>query len=123
MTTRSPRSPPFGTFCWEPLNSTDPAKAAAFWAAVVRWTSGVFAPGIPTFDAASGPVADVSETREGAPSHWLGHVAVADLDAAMERVTRAEGTLLSPAIPVPGVGRMTVIRDPQGAVLSLFQAE
>ena len=56
----------------------------------------------------------------GAPPHWLGHVAVDDVDEAAGRAEAAGGTIVAPAMDIPEVGRMVVVADPQGAVLSLF---
>ena len=42
---------------------------------------------------------------------------------ARERVKRLGGSILMDAIVVPSVGTFAVVRDPQGATISLFQPE
>ena len=54
----------------------------------------------------------------GAPPNWLGHVAVADVDASARRVAELGGVVLGPVREIPTLGRFALIRDPQGAVLS-----
>src|SRR5207248_3467066 len=60
------------------------------------------------------------QAQGGAPPHWMGHVYVEDTDAAAERATSAGGTVLAGPMGIPDVGRFAAIRDPQGAVFSLF---
>jgi predicted enzyme related to lactoylglutathione lyase len=57
---------------------------------------------------------------EGAPSHWLAWIRIADVDAAAGRVTRNGGTLMGDLFDVPGVGRMVVARDPGGIHFGLI---
>ena len=45
---------------------------------------------------------------------------VDDVDAAIDRVEGAGGKVVAPAMDIPEVGRMAVIADPQGAIVSLF---
>ena len=49
-------------------------------------------------------------------------VVVADVDAAVSKVSDAGGEVLAPPYDVPGTGlRQAFVRDPQGAVLTLTQ--
>jgi predicted enzyme related to lactoylglutathione lyase len=45
------------------------------------------------------------------------------VDAALERAAARDGTVLYGPETVPDVGRVSVLRDPQGAVLGLFTPE
>jgi len=119
-----------GQFVWHELMTTDAAAAKAFYGAVVGWGAQA-APAPNTaytlFTAAGGtPVAglmDLPEAarRAGAPPHWIGHVAVAEVDAAAERARRLGGTVHLPPTDIPEVGRFTVVADPQGATIALFR--
>jgi predicted enzyme related to lactoylglutathione lyase len=53
----------------------------------------------------------------GTPAHWSTTFAVDDADAIAERAAELGGTVLAPPFDAPWV-RMTVIRDPQGAVFT-----
>ena len=54
---------------------------------------------------------------EGTPAHWSITFATDDADAAAERAASLGGTVLMPPFDAPWV-RMTVLRDPQGAVFT-----
>ena len=51
------------------------------------------------------------------PSHWSTTFAVADADATAKRAEELGGTVLAEPMDAPWV-RMTVLRDPQGAVFT-----
>ncbi|MFO0751008.1 MAG: VOC family protein [Myxococcota bacterium] len=115
--------PPPGTFCWETLTTTDKAAAIAFYQAVVGFKTQDFH-GHVTLNASDAPmsgVADVGDAPPGVPSHWMSHVVVTDLAASRDRAAALGGTVLMPAIAIPETGTMAVIRDPLGAVISLFE--
>jgi predicted enzyme related to lactoylglutathione lyase len=54
---------------------------------------------------------------EDTPAHWSTTFAVDDADAIADRAEELGGTVLAPPFDAPWV-RMTVIRDPQGAVFT-----
>ena len=112
-----------GRFVWHDCNSTDPEKAKAFYTELFGWELEVWKPG--EMDYAMIKAQDdmhggFGQAQGGAPSHWLGHVIVEDTDAAAERARGLGATVLAGPMDIPEVGRMNVIRDPQGAVVSLF---
>jgi len=117
-----PERPPMGTVCWETLNTTDVEAAIAFYTRVTPLTRGDFG-GMPVLKAADGAaVADVENVAPGVPPHWLLHFAVADLAASRARVQQLGGSVMVPEIPIPGVGTIAIVADPQGAAFSLFQS-
>ena len=48
---------------------------------------------------------------------WYGYISVADVDASVARLTAAGGEPWMPAMDVPGVGRIAMVRDPQGTTV------
>lgn len=54
---------------------------------------------------------------EGTPAHWSTTFAVDDADAVAEQAEKLGGKVLAPPFDAPWV-RMTVLRDPQGAVFT-----
>jgi predicted enzyme related to lactoylglutathione lyase len=58
-----------------------------------------------------------------APHAWLPYVAVANADATSEKAKRLGATTLVPPTSVPGVGRFTIVADPQGAAIGILQGE
>lgn len=58
---------------------------------------------------------------EGAPPHWSTYIAVDDVDASLAKCQELGATIVHGPMDVPSVGRMVLIKDPQGAVVWLFK--
>ena len=112
-----------GRFVWHDNMSGDSDAARRFYADLLGWDFEVWKAGEWDY-----PMIKVNDTTHGgfgpaqggAPAHWLGHVLVDDVDAAAGRVEAAGGRIVAPAMDIPEVGRMVVVADPQGAVVSLY---
>jgi uncharacterized protein len=52
---------------------------------------------------------------EGVPPHWNIYFNVEDVDASVAKAEELGGKTVAPAFDVPGVGRMAMVSDPQGA--------
>ena len=57
------------------------------------------------------------------PSHWLAYVNVDSIDATVDKVRSLGGTVLQPKTEVPDMGWYSVITDPTGAILGLWQTK
>jgi len=57
----------------------------------------------------------------GVPPNWTSYVTVADADATAGRVTELGGEVVRDAFDVMDLGRMAVLKDPQGAVFAVWQ--
>jgi len=117
-----------GDFIWYELLTRDVDAAAAFYADVVGWQvrdSGMPGMDYRLFVAPDGAmIAGLMAMPPGMPaSTWLGYVAVDDVDAATARHVAAGGTQHMPPTSIPGVGRMAMLTDPQGAALYLMRGE
>ena len=112
---------------WYELMTTDTAAAEKFYKNVIGWTS---AP----FEGAPRPytqfkrrndvqVAGLTKTPDGMnmPPFWAMYVAVPKLEDAVAHIKRLKGSEMSPVIDVPKVGRMQMMRDPQGAAFYIIQ--
>jgi len=112
---------------WYELMTTDMGAAETFYKTVVGWTSAPFA-------AASHPytifkrrgeaqVAGVMKKPDGMnmPPFWAMYVAVPNLEEAVAHIKRLAGSELSPVIEVPTVGRLQMMKDPQGAAFYIIQ--
>jgi predicted enzyme related to lactoylglutathione lyase len=58
---------------------------------------------------------------EGIPPHWEVYFNVADADATAERAGSLGGQVLQEPWDVVGVGRLAILKDPQGGVFGLMQ--
>lgn len=119
-----------GTPCWIDLTSPDVAASTSFYAGLFGWSSddqhdddgnhiytnfqhdGQVVAGMATQDP----------SMAGMPPMWNTYVAVDDVDAVLARVEDAGGAVLLPTMEVMTQGRMAVIADPAGAVVSLWEA-
>ncbi|MEX0713880.1 MAG: DUF1579 family protein [Pirellulales bacterium] len=60
--------------------------------------------------------------RQNAEQPWMNYVDVASIDAALEKATKLGAQVALPKTPVPGVGAVAAIVDPQGNVCGLWEA-
>jgi uncharacterized protein len=116
---------PAGSFIWYELMSPDPDGAKAFYDDVVGWTISAQSAS-PTQDyrmigrSDGGNAGGVMKltgdmARHGASPVWLGYLYTPDVDAAVAAAEADGGKLQVPATDMPGVGRIAMITDPQGA--------
>ena len=112
---------------WYELMTTDPPAAEKFYRTVIGWTSepSKVAPRPYTVFKRRGDVqvAGLLKTPEGmnAPPFWAMYVAVPKLEEAVAHIERLGGSELSPIIDVPTVGRLQMMKDPQGAAFYIIQ--
>jgi uncharacterized protein len=112
-----------GAFVWHDHASSDPQKARQFYSQLLGWKIDVRSMGefdYPMIVANGQRHGGFGPAQGGAPSHWLGHVLVDDVDATALRAQAAGGSILSEPMDIPDIGRFAVIRDPEGAVISAF---
>lgn len=116
-----------GGLVWEDARLSDPGAARDFYAAVFGYTFDTIE-GAPddyrTFaldGEPKGGMGGLMGAPEGTPSHWIAYFSVADVDAAIAAVQEHGGGLLMPPEDTP-FGRMGIVSDPFGAVLSLHGA-
>ncbi|MFA6986296.1 MAG: VOC family protein [Arenimonas sp.] len=57
----------------------------------------------------------------GAPSSWLPYVLVNDIEAATEKARALGASIVEDVTEIPGMGWMSIIRDPTGAALGLWK--
>jgi predicted enzyme related to lactoylglutathione lyase len=112
---------------WYELMTTDTAAAETFYKKVIGWTSAPFdaSPTPYTTFKRSGDanVAGLMKTPDGMnmPPFWAMYVAVPKLEEAVAHIKRLKGSELSPVIEVPTVGRLQMMKDPQGAAFYIIE--
>jgi hypothetical protein len=60
---------------------------------------------------------------ESTPPFWQPYVAVEDPDATTAKAKELGGAALMEPMDVPKVGRLAVLRDPQGATFGIIRPE
>lgn len=114
-----------GHFFWNELMTRDSEAAKTFYGDILGWTFEAMPMGdngtywiCKDGDKAVGGIFDMSQPDfEGMPPHWFSYVAVDDVDARLEKATKAGASLKRPVFDIPGVGRIAIVQDPTDAVL------
>lgn len=112
---------------WYELMTTDMAGAEKFYQNVIGWTSAQFRGAPDAYDVfkRSGDVqvGGVMHTPHGMnmPPFWSMYVAVPKLEDSVAQIKRLGGSELSEIIDIPEVGRMQMMKDPQGAAFYIIQ--
>jgi predicted enzyme related to lactoylglutathione lyase len=121
------RHPP-GAFCWIELGTTDITSARAFYGGLFGWTAeDAPTPDHPyTFWMAGGRQAGAAfemddKMRQQAPPNWMIYVAVENAGNAMARARSLGGDAVMGPLDVMEEGRLAILRDPGGAVFSVWQ--
>jgi predicted enzyme related to lactoylglutathione lyase len=113
------------------LNSTDPAKAKDFYAQLFDWEMKDIP--LPAADAAPGETYTtinvgggtgggiMRQMMPGAPSAWLAYALTKDIRGSTDKAVSLGATLLKDVTEVTGMGYISIIKDPTGAILGLWQ--
>jgi uncharacterized protein len=120
-----------GTFCWVGLATSDVAAGKAFYGSLFGWRA---------YDLDAGAAGAFTTMRHGgkevavlyrqqpearaagAPPHWTSYISVEDADATAARAKALGGAAVFRApFDVLDAARVAAIRDPTGAIVSLWQ--
>lgn len=122
---------PHGSFIWYELLTSDADAAQDFYGKVVGWTFGDS--GQPDMDyriinadseGVGGMMAISAEmATSGARPLWLGYIGVDDVDESVAVIVKAGGAEQMPASDIPGVGRIAMVTDAQGAPFYVMRGE
>jgi uncharacterized protein len=118
---------PEGVFVWDELGTADADGAQRFYEEVFGWTANDMGPdygGYRVFNRGETGIAGLMKLpEESIPAHWQPYVAVEDPDATAARAAELGGSVLAEPMDVPNVGRIAVLRDPQGATVGIIRPE
>jgi predicted enzyme related to lactoylglutathione lyase len=107
------------------LNTPDLEKAKAFYGSMFGWQfedmnmgeSGIYS----TFKPSSGPGGGMM-SMPGGPHRWLAYIGVEDIHAATEKARSLGASVILDSQEIPHVGWMTMLTDPAGCEIALFQS-
>jgi predicted enzyme related to lactoylglutathione lyase len=120
-----------GTFCWAGLATSEPASATVFYSRLFDWQSADLSAGAAgTYTLLRRGGSEVAilyrQTAQaraaGAPPHWTSFITVDDADVTAARAGELGGAaVFREPFDVLDAGRIAAIRDPTGAIVSLWQ--
>jgi uncharacterized protein len=112
-----------GTLSWNELITNDPS-AIKFYEQVLGMTTSTMDMGdgeYTLFEVGGQQVGgSTPPPMEGIPNVWNVYFAVGDADATAAKVTELGGSVVAEPFDTP-VGRIAVVRDPQGATFSIIK--
>lgn len=130
-----------GALCWTELYTTDAAQAKEFYGTVFGWdTEDMPLPAGPD-GGPGGTYTVVSRSgggQEGShggimqlgadmlpdgTGYWQPYFAVSDVDAVVAKATERGGSVLMPGTDLEGVGRIALLKDPEGAFFAVLKPE
>jgi predicted enzyme related to lactoylglutathione lyase len=121
-----------GSFCWIEMAASDQSAAKDFYRRLFGWQPDDFPMhdgSVYTIfrldgrDVAAGYSLMADQRAQGIPPNWMLYVATENADASAARAKELGGTILGGPFDAGGFGRMAIVRDPQGAVLAVWQAK
>jgi predicted enzyme related to lactoylglutathione lyase len=107
------------------LSTTDLGKAKTFYSKLFDWKLEDVPMGEHTYtmvgvgDGTGGGM--MKHPMPGAPSTWLAYVLVDDVDAATRKAKSLGAAIVKEVTEVPEAGHFSIISDPTGAVLGLWE--
>src|ERR1017187_3672103 len=119
-----------GAFCWFELATTDQAGAKKFYQSLFGWSAEDSPMGPNDYytmfrvggrDAAAVCTIRPEQRAAGVPSNWMIYIAVANAEATAKLAGELGATVVAPPFDVMDFGRMAVIKDPTGAMFSIWQ--
>ena len=113
-----------GAFSWFELMTTDVEGAKKFYTRLFGWETEDMPMENMSYtitkigDEGVGGIMPIPPEAEGTPPHWGVYVTVEDVDATAKSAEELGGKIHVPPTDIPGVGRLCLIQDPQGALIS-----
>lgn len=107
------------------LLTDDPTKSKKFYSGLFNWKL----EDIPGMDYTMIGVGEgtgggmMKNPVPGLPSHWMAYVLVEDVNASTKKAMSLGAKVVKEVTEVPGMGWFSVITDPTGAALGLWQSK
>lgn len=117
------------SFCWNELMTTDSKKAGDFYAGLYGWGRDVMNMGpmeYTMFTNGGRPGAGmlvITPEMGPIPPNWLVYFAVDDCDAKTQKANDLGAKTMKPPDDIPGIGRFSILIDPQGAAFALIKLD
>ena len=116
-----------GMFSWFELQTADIPGAKKFYKALFGWkTTTMNMPGMKYTaisigtEQVAGMMSLPPQGKKMMPPQWGVYITVDDVDATAKKAAKLGGKVVVPPQDIPGVGRFSVLLDPQGAMVSVI---
>jgi predicted enzyme related to lactoylglutathione lyase len=116
-----------GSICWNELATADVARAGAFYTSLLGWSAETRPMGGASYTmfahegAPRGGMMAIAPEWGPVPPNWLVYFAVSDCGGQTALAQSLGGSVRVPPTDVAGVGRFSVLADPQGAVFAVME--
>jgi predicted enzyme related to lactoylglutathione lyase len=113
--------------CWYELTTNDPKKAGRFYSELLGWQTVAQPMGDFVYtlfrkdDQDKGGMFELSGEMADVPPFWLVYFGVDDCDAKTAKAKSLGAEVVRPPTDIPGVGRFSILADPQGTAFALIQ--
>jgi uncharacterized protein len=111
------------------LNSANPDQAKTFYAGLFNWQlQDISNPAVSdstytVIRTEQGTGGGIMQQVPGGPNGWIPYVQVDDLRAATDKAKALGGKVMKDVTEVPQMGWFSIVQDPTGAVLGLWENE
>jgi predicted enzyme related to lactoylglutathione lyase len=109
------------------LNTSDPDKAKSFYSKLFEWkVEDVPNDAVPggtysLINVGEGTGGGIMKQVPGGPGGWLAYVQVEDIVASTQKAKSLGAVIMKDVTEVMGMGSLSIIQDPTGAVFGLWQ--
>lgn len=119
-----------GSIGWFDLTVTDAGPLSKFYRDVVGWKIQEtpvdnyhdFTMCNPETDVPQSGICHQKGQNSDIPSQWLMYVYVDNIEERTKKIEELGGTIIKGPTEPSSYGRFTIFKDPQGAVMALFEA-
>jgi uncharacterized protein len=111
------------------LNSPDPEKAKAFYGKLFSWqledmpNTAVPNGNYTMIKPGNGTGGGIMKQVPGGPVGWLAYVEVKDIGAVTKKAKSLGAEVMKDVTEVMGMGSLSIIRDPTGGMLGLWESK
>ena len=111
------------------LNSPDPEKAKSFYSRLFSWQlQDVPNPAIPDgeytmINVGKGTGGGIMKQVPGGPTGWLAYVEVENIEAATKKAQSLGAKIMKDVTEVKDMGWLSIIQDPAGSILGLWETK
>jgi len=124
----SKATPNNGEFCWNELMTGNTKEARQFYSNLLGWESRDIDMGDAVYTIFKSGDKDIcgmleipADQSADIPPHWMSYIWVDSVKTATSKAAELGANILVDQKEVPGMGKFTVLQDPTGAHVSLWE--